>query len=123
MKEEQLRKIIREEVTAALTDFYAAKKESSIEGSAMEGEFGIVEAAKWLGLRKPTVYNLVSANKIPYRKRGKTISFDQKELLVWLTRRKHLDIHGTAPNGFNYVTQTQAIYQQPPIYWTEENWD
>lgn len=125
MDEQKLRQIVREEVLSALNEFQINKKLSNenMETEIIDEQIGVEEAADWLGLKKSTVYNLVSSNKIPFKKRGKLVSFDKKQLLTWVTRRKHLDMSGTAPDGFNYANQAHAIYQEPPGYWKEENWD
>ncbi|WP_336731284.1 helix-turn-helix domain-containing protein [Chryseobacterium sp. VD8] len=35
-------------------------------------------------LKKSTVYSMVSRKQIPYKKIGKKLIFDQKEILIWL---------------------------------------
>jgi predicted DNA-binding transcriptional regulator AlpA len=35
-------------------------------------------------LKKSTVYSMVSRKQIPYKKIGKKLIFDQREILIWL---------------------------------------
>jgi excisionase family DNA binding protein len=44
----------------------------------------IDEVAEFLKLGKPTIYNLVSASKIPNSKVGKRLYFSRKKILKWI---------------------------------------
>lgn len=44
----------------------------------------IDQAAKFLSLKKATVYSLVSRRAIPYNKKGKRLYFSQNELTEWI---------------------------------------
>lgn len=44
----------------------------------------IEEVCKFLKLSKPTVYNLVSASKIPNSKVGKRLYFSRSKILKWI---------------------------------------
>jgi excisionase family DNA binding protein len=47
------------------------------------------EAAKYLGIAKVTLYGMKYKKKIPYRKVGKLLRFDEDDLEKW-TRRHEL---------------------------------
>lgn len=49
----------------------------------------LVEAAQYLGIKKPTMYGLTSARKIPFYKLGRGIFFYTKELDDWLGNKSH----------------------------------
>jgi excisionase family DNA binding protein len=46
--------------------------------------FTIQQAADFLTLSVPTLYNLVSRKEIPYMKKGKRLYFSKEELTSWL---------------------------------------
>ena len=41
------------------------------------------EAAKLLGVKRATIYKWVHFKKIPYRKHGKLLRFNRRDLLEW----------------------------------------
>ena len=54
-----------------------------------EDEIGGIELAeKITGLKKQTIYGLVSERKIPHSKRGKRLYFSRKDLLDWIKKGK-----------------------------------
>lgn len=46
------------------------------------------EACEFLGLKRPTVYALVSKREIPHSKSGKKLYFSKKELDSWMRKDK-----------------------------------
>ena len=84
---EKLRSTIREEMNRT---------------SHMEGipEAGPIEfAMKLTGLKKNTIYCMVSKREIPYYKKGKKLFFKREELIQWMllekrnTMEEKLEIH------------------------------
>lgn len=49
---------------------------------------GIVEVSKMLHKSTSTVYKMVSRNSIPCYKQGKTITFNEDEIIEWLAQFK-----------------------------------
>jgi excisionase family DNA binding protein len=62
----------------------------------MERRFiGVKELAVYLGIKVDTVYAWVSARRIPFRKLGKLVKFDLKEVDLWVDRmivKPHMEI-------------------------------
>lgn len=52
----------------------------------MEEPLNIDQAARFLGLKKGTVYNMISRKAIPYHKVGRRVLFRQTELEDWFER-------------------------------------
>lgn len=52
----------------------------------MEEPLNVVQAARFLGLKKGTIYNMISRKVIPYHKVGSRVLFTQAELKVWFQR-------------------------------------
>jgi excisionase family DNA binding protein len=50
----------------------------------VEQWLSVDEAAKFVGLAKQTVYQLVSERKIPYHKAGRQLRFYKSELNKWI---------------------------------------
>jgi len=51
---------------------------------AQEEILDIRKAGEYVGLKKPTMYSLVSQRKIPFSKNGKRLMFLKSELLQWV---------------------------------------
>ena len=49
----------------------------------IEEPFNIDQAARYLGLKKGTVYNMISRRAIPYHKVGRKVLLRQAELEDW----------------------------------------
>jgi excisionase family DNA binding protein len=49
----------------------------------MEEPLNIDQAARFLGLKKGTLYNMISHKAIPYHKVGRRVLFRRAELEVW----------------------------------------
>lgn len=71
---EYQRQIIREELAVAMRGSTASN----------DDPIGINEAEKFLGLKKQTVYGLVSKRQIPFHKKCSKLFFIKSELLSWL---------------------------------------
>lgn len=54
------------------------------------------EAEKITGLKKPTIYKLCFAGKLPYQKFGKFLVFSRKELEQWMSDQTKPGIKETA---------------------------
>ena len=50
---------------------------------AIERPLNINQAARFLGLRRGTVYNMVSRRAIPFHKVGRRVLFTKEELEAW----------------------------------------
>ena len=113
--------MVREEVKGVLVEL---QSEKSPEVTVHNGDFvNADEAIKILDLSKSTLYKMVHLNKIPFLKQGrKKLLFNRNDLHEWLVRNRNLDMNGTAPDGWNEKAQQHFIYQQPPAWWTAENW-
>lgn len=64
----------------------------AIGNPTVEGDdiINIDEAAKFLGLERPTLYTKVSKRQIPFMKQSKRLYFSKKDLTEWIksTARK-----------------------------------
>jgi excisionase family DNA binding protein len=49
------------------------------------------EAAAYLSVKPRTIYAWVAERRIPYRKAGKLLRFDQAELLAWSEAQTKVD--------------------------------
>ena len=49
----------------------------------MEEPLSVDQAARFLGLRKGTIYNMISRKAVPYHKVGRRVLFRQAELEAW----------------------------------------
>ncbi len=89
----------------------------------MEEPLNVDQAARFLGLKKGTVYNMVSRKLIPYHKVGSRVLFTQAELKVWFqstsvpcvswpckpgkkTRRENVDVKEIVKNAVEQFTRT-----------------
>jgi len=63
----------------------------------------IDEAVLLLNLAKPTVYNLVSAGKIPVMKKSKRLYFSRDELLKWIRTGRRITVEESEAEGQAYV--------------------
>ncbi len=67
----------------------------------------ITEAAEILELAKSTVYNLVSAGKIPYMKKSKRLYFSRKELLDYIETGKRKTVDEIEDEAHSYAANTR----------------
>lgn len=75
---------IRQAVRCELEAFFSQRQEIKAED-----EIGGIELAETItGLKRPTIYGLVSERKIPHSKQGKRLYFSRQELLEWLKQGK-----------------------------------
>lgn len=79
--ETDIRRFIREEVTAVLNN-----EPGLIAGSEDEGFLNTDQAAEYIKLKKTTLYNLINQNKIPFHKSGKRVLFKKSELSDWIKK-------------------------------------
>jgi excisionase family DNA binding protein len=71
------------------------KLEAKIDGLKLNGSekdeiFNVTETAKFLGLAKQTVYQLVSRNAIPVMKRAGKLYFSRQEIEKWLKANRRI---------------------------------
>ena len=52
----------------------------------MEEPLDINQAARFIGLKKGTLYNMISKKAIPYYKVGRRVLFRQSELEAWFQK-------------------------------------
>ncbi|CAG5074545.1 hypothetical protein DYBT9623_05232 [Dyadobacter sp. CECT 9623] len=75
---------------------------------AMPDKFvNITEAAQILELAVPTVYNLVSAGRIPVMKKSKRLYFSRKELLDYIRTGRRKTIEEIEDEARSYVANRQ----------------
>ena len=89
----------------------------------MEEPLNVDQAARFLGLKKGTVYNMISRKAIPYHKVGSRVLFRQAELEAWFEskfipcvswpceprkkpRRKNIDVQEIVKNAVEQFTRT-----------------
>lgn len=91
----EVRQLFREELQQFFTEQQTSKPNE-------DDEIGGVELAESItGLKRPTVYNLVSERKIPFSKIGKRLYFYRKDLLKWIEdgkRKTQKEIAADAEN-------------------------
>lgn len=88
MSPDVLTSIIRDELNRAITEFSKVAKPQKQDTDILT----IDDAVTFLGehglpTKKRHIYNLVTNNRIPYRKRGRYLNFSKQELLAWLDAR------------------------------------
>ncbi|GGB87799.1 helix-turn-helix domain-containing protein [Dyadobacter sediminis] len=75
---------------------------------AMPDKFvNITEAAQILELAVPTVYNLVSAGRIPVMKKSKRLYFSHKELLDYIRTGRRKTVEEIEEEARSYVANRQ----------------
>ncbi len=89
----------------------------------MEEPLNVDQAARFLGLKKGTVYNMVSRKVIPHYKVGSRVLFTQAKLKVWFesaavpcvsspcksrkkTRRGNVDVKEIVKNAVEQFTRS-----------------
>ncbi len=89
----------------------------------MEEPLNIDQAARFLGLKKGTIYNMISRKVIPYYKVGRRVLFRRSDLEVWFKsrfipcvssprgpgkkpRRVNADVQETVKNAVEQFTRT-----------------
>lgn len=73
---DNLRKLIREEVTGAMKEF--------IKGNEQKQVLTVSEVIEFLSISKSHLYKLTSTKRIPHSKQGKRLYFDRAALEHWL---------------------------------------
>jgi hypothetical protein len=97
---DEIRGIIRDEVTAILSTFQQTKTETDHIG-------GIELAVEITKLAKATIYSLVSQRKIPHLKQGKQLYFSKFELLNWLRSGRRKTTAEIAAEAENFTPKTK----------------
>ena len=60
----------------------------------MSGLISFEEAAKYLGIKHPTLYKYTSSRKIPFVKVGRLVKFRPEDLDQWINERTIKPISG-----------------------------
>jgi excisionase family DNA binding protein len=83
-----IRNITTEELQAFIKGCIREEIESILQGmnqqESVPERINLIEAAKYLGLKKSTMYKLTMTRKIPFSKFGRKIIFYTKELDEWI---------------------------------------
>src|SRR5688572_29471277 len=75
-----------------------AKRNSEPSSPATSRQWNIADIAgmelalEITGLKKPTIYALVSKSRIPHMKKGKKLFFSRKELIEWIKTGKRMTV-------------------------------
>ena len=88
-------------IESLLVDIKKSNAESSPQLQNQAEIGGIKIAQEVTGLARPSIYALVSQNKIPYMKKGKHLYFSRKELTDWIIsgkKRSTKEIEAAADN-------------------------
>lgn len=83
-EKEELEELIRESVRKEMEVLIKNMNQKTVPE-----RLTLVEAAQYLGIKKPTMYGLTSARKIPFYKFGRGIFFYRKELDDWIAEESH----------------------------------
>jgi len=65
--------------------------------------------------KKPTIYGWVSAQKIPYHKKGKHLAFLRSEIDEWLKQGRRLTIQEIGDKAAEFVTIKRKSKKSPEI--------
>jgi excisionase family DNA binding protein len=89
LTEEDLREMIRQELTDFFKDKICSKAESQKDGEYLN----VTQAAEFLGLTKQTIYFYIKTAILPSYKFGKRVFFKKSEILEYIgkLRRKSKD--------------------------------
>ncbi len=93
----EVRKMLREEVQAAINGIQSTKAENTDE------LLNIQEVAKFINMAVPSVYGLVHFKKIPHIKRGKRLIFEKKYILEWLQSGRQKTMQEIQADADNYM--------------------
>lgn len=94
---DELKKLIKESITEALSEINLGKSESD-DLRLMS----VMEASEFLNVRRQTLYGFTSRRLIPFCKRGKRLYFSKKDLHAWVLqgKRKTYDEIGTIADEY-----------------------
>lgn len=82
LSEQELSDIMEKSVRNVIGD-------SEIIASGTDQLLNARQAAKLINYRRPTLYGMVRANKIPYSKTAGKLLFSRNKLLQWVEKGKH----------------------------------
>ena len=95
--ETEVRKMIREEVSASINNTNLSSNKKSPEYLTIE------EVAKYINMAVSSVYGFVHTKRIPYIKKGKRLIFEKSKIDEWLQsgrRRTTQEIEENATSRF-----------------------
>jgi len=78
LSESEVRRMIREEVTASISSTKIISKEKEIEYLTIE------DVANYINMAVSSVYGYVHTKRIPYIKKGKRLIFEKSKIDEWL---------------------------------------
>ena len=78
LSESEVRKMIREEVTASISSTKIISNEKQIEYLTIE------DVTKYINMAVSSVYGYVHTKRIPYIKKGKRLIFEKSKIDEWL---------------------------------------
>jgi excisionase family DNA binding protein len=84
MKEVTIIQLSKKELESTITSAIDQAMKRTNEKSMHPNILTVQQAAKYIGLKVPTVYNYTSKGLIPHRKKGKRLIFVKEELDKWL---------------------------------------
>jgi len=83
-EKEELEELVRESVRQEIESLI-----KNLNQKTTPDRLTLVEAAQYLDIKKPMMYKLTSARKIPFYKLGKRIFFYKMELDEWIGNTSH----------------------------------
>lgn len=83
-EKEELQELVRESIHWEIETFL-----KSVNQEKTPERLSLVDAARYMGIKRSTMYKLTSSRKIPFYKFGKGIIFEKKELDDWMTSQSH----------------------------------
>lgn len=93
----EVRKMLREEVQAAINGIKFPKTEDTNELLTIQ------EVAKFINMAVPSVYGLVHFKKIPHIKRGKRLIFEKNQIRNWLLSGRQKTLQEIQAEADNYL--------------------
>ena len=84
MKEITIIRLSKKELETTITSAIDQAMKRSNETTMHPNILTVQQAAEYMGLKVPTIYNYTSKGTIPHRKKGKRLIFLKEELDKWL---------------------------------------
>jgi excisionase family DNA binding protein len=85
------------------------------KGKTARGYLTVRGASEFLGIAEKTIYNLVSARKIPFLKLGGKLLFKANELTAWVEASRQLSLEDALQNFHRTSTRERS----KPTDWRE----
>ncbi|MBK8810466.1 MAG: helix-turn-helix domain-containing protein [Acidobacteria bacterium] len=95
----EVRQLLRDELEA----YFADRIQTAVQAEV--NDIGGIELAEIItGLKRPTIYGLVSERKIPHSKKGKRLYFSRQELFDWLRQGKRKSQAEIAAEAASFIS-------------------